>query len=404
MEDTRKPSLTWYISVLLRWKKFIIINLLVVLLITVPIVFLVMKNHYKATTTIMMPPEGGLGLGGLTSLIGGSKSGTSALGAKLLGISSGSEDVLLGILNSRSTLVKVINKFNLLEYYEITENNIDKALKAFAGDINFETNEYGMIEISIVNKDPHTAAKIANYMVTILDSTNIALNTANAANNRKFIEQRYFQNLDDLKKAEESMYAFQKKYGIVAVPEQLEVSIKVAAELEGQLMAKEIALQIVKQQLGENTPKYVQLKQEVELLRQKVLALKDSDRGNLKSNVLYPFKDLPDISIEYLRLFREIEIQQKLLEITLPFYEQAKVEEQKSIPTVMVLDKAVPPILKDSPKRAFLLAGVFSVFLFLLIPLCFISEKFRSVENPENEFEKILVRFSKFISTLYRIR
>ncbi len=41
----------------------------------------------------------------------------------------------------------------------------------------------------------------------------------------------------------------------------------------------------------------------------------------------------------------------------MPMYEQAKVEEQKSIPTIMVIDKAVPPELKYSPKRSVIILG-----------------------------------------------
>ena len=61
---------------------------------------------------------------------------------------------LLGILNSRTALTDVIKKFNLMEYYEIDDNNIDKVIKAFRGDISTDPNEFGMIDFSIINKDP----------------------------------------------------------------------------------------------------------------------------------------------------------------------------------------------------------------------------------------------------------
>ena len=89
-----------------------------------------------------------------------------------------------------------------------------------------------MIDFSIVNKDPKVSAEIANYLVTLVDSMNIEFSIQRAKNNRIFIEKRYLQNVADLKKAEDSLYKFQKKYGIVAVPEQLEVTVKAAAEIE----------------------------------------------------------------------------------------------------------------------------------------------------------------------------
>ncbi len=46
--------------------------------------------------------------------------------------------------------------------------------------------------------------------------------------------------------------------------------------------------------------------------------------------------------IEYFRIYREVEIQSKIMEVTLPLFEQAKMEEHKSIPTILVIDEAVP--------------------------------------------------------------
>ena len=157
----------------------------------------------------------------------------------------------LVLLNSRSALVKIINKFNLMDYYEISDNNMDKVLKAFRNDISADPNEFGMIDFSVVNKDPKVSAEIANYMVTLVDSLNIKFNIERAKNNREFIEQRYFQNVRDLKSAEDSLYKFQKKYGIVAVPEQLEVTVKAAAEIEAQLFKKEMEAYFIEQTYGD---------------------------------------------------------------------------------------------------------------------------------------------------------
>jgi uncharacterized protein involved in exopolysaccharide biosynthesis len=61
--------------------------------------------------------------------------------------------------------------------------------------------------------------------------------------------------------------------------------------------------------------------------------------------------------IKYLRFYRDLEIQNKILEVILPMYEQAKVEEQKSIPSILFIDKAVPAEIKYGPKRLFYIAS-----------------------------------------------
>lgn len=404
IEETKGKTSTIsdYFYVLFKWKKFLIINLLIVSIITVTIVLL-LPNKYKATATIMIPPDTQSAFGGLTSLLSG-KSSLSSMGSKLFGVTGTSEDVLLGILNSRTALTDVIKRFNLIEYYEISENNIDKTIKAFRKDLSADPNEYGMIEISVINKDPKVAAAISNYFVGLIDSMNIVLNIQRAKNNRIFIEQRYLKNLQDLRIAEDSLYHFQRKYGIVSVPDQLEGTFKAAAEIETQLTRKEIEAFFLKQQYGENSPQYNLAIQEVNLLKKKVQELKSSSELSSKSNILYAFKDMPDIAISYLRIFREVEIQQAILEFVMPMYEQAKVEEQKSVPTVMVIDNAVPPQLKDSPKRSIIVIGIFLFALFLLIPFVFVGEQALIRTDFSNPLQIKLKNFYSKLLNIYKVK
>ncbi|MBW7841229.1 MAG: hypothetical protein H3C40_00735 [Ignavibacterium sp.] len=281
---------------------------------------------------------------------------------------------------------------------------MDKVVKAFKDDFSADPNEYGMIDFSIVNKDPKISAEIANYLVTLVDSMNIEFSIQRAKNNRIFIEKRYLQNVMDLKAAEDSLFKFQKKYGIVAVPEQLEVTVKAAAEIESELMKKELESYMILNYIGENSPQYQSVKSEINLLKKKVQELKNSSNLSANSNVLFPFKNMPDIAIQYLRTYREVEIQQSILEIVLPMYEQAKVEEQKSIPTVMLVDKAVSPELKYSPKRAIIIAGIFFLSTFILIPLIFIGEKAITSSSFENPLQEKISDLFKSIIKIYHIR
>jgi uncharacterized protein involved in exopolysaccharide biosynthesis len=395
-------SFSDYIYILFKWKKFIIITLLIVGPLTLGLLFLI-PNNYKATSVVMIPPETSSGLGSLTGLLSG-KSSAASLGSKLLGATSANIDALLAILNSRTALTKTVKEFKLIDYYNISDNNIDKTLKEFSGDLSFEPTEYGMIEISVINEDPVLSAKIANYFTTILDSLNIMLNTQAATNNRLFIEKRYLKNLIDIKAAEDSLYKLQKKYGVFAIPEQMEAAVKSAAEIEAQLIEKELMAELVIKQFGENSPNYPLIKNQVDFLRKKVNEIKNSSKLSSDSNVLLPFKNMPELSIQYLRDYRELEIQQKILEVILPLYEQAKVEEQKSIPTIMVLDKAVTPQIKNGPKRATITIIISLLVLFVLLPIVFRSEKVLMRGVHKNSLEELENRLLKKIRKLYSLK
>lgn len=395
-EQRNVNTLFDYFSILVRWKNFFIVNILFFGMVAGIVAFLIPKT-YKSEAVIMLPEDNSMGLGGLSSLIGGGKSSVASLGAKMFGIGGASEDMILGILNSRNALENVVEKFDLYKYYEIDDKNRDKVLRAFKSDLIFEPTEFGMISIEVINKDPNTAANIANYFVELLDSLNIRFNTEQAHNNRLFIEKRYEKNLADLKSAEDSMFNFQRKFGIFAVPEQLEVAVKAAAELEIQLTAKEAAYNFLKIQIGEYAPATKNAFEEVKFLRNKVEELKSSDRISTSTNIFFPFKEIPEMNLQYYRLYREIEIQSAILEVLLPMFEQIKVEEQKSIPTIVVVDKAVPAELKYAPKRMFIILGAVFLAGFILIPLIFL---FNVVLNQNKNSFTIIHK----IASIFRVK
>ncbi|GAB6283117.1 MAG: hypothetical protein STSR0008_18730 [Ignavibacterium sp.] len=401
-EKIEHLSISDYLSILSKWKYFLIIILLTTV-IFISIISLFITNTYKANSIVMISPESGVGIGGLSSLIGG-KSGAESFGSRLLGGSSASEDMIFGILNSRTAITKVINKFNLHEYYQIKDKNIDKTIKAFSADVNFDLTENNFIEISVINKDPEISAQIANYFVFVLDSLNNKISSEAAGNNRKFIENRYLKNLADLKAAEDSLYSFQKKYGIVAVPEQFELAFKASADIEAEYFKRQILSEVTLQQFGENSPQYKTQLIELNILKEKIDQLKNSPNLIESSNIFLPYKQLPDIAIKYLRIYREVEIQSKIFEITLPMYEQAKVEEIKNIPAVIVVDKAKVPQVKYRPQRSFIVLSVSFLLLFLLIPMIFRMETILNKKELKNSFEKSEYKKYLVIKSVFKIK
>lgn len=396
----RKPHFTDYLYILLKWKKLIIINLIIVILLSTILAFSI-PEKFKATATVMIPQDNS-SLGGLSNILGNNS--LVSFGAKLFGVSNTSEDVLVGLLKSRTSLTTVIKKYNLMTYYEINDDNMDKAIKAISSDVIFEPNENGFLEISVINEDPKLAARISNYFVHLVDSLNIRLNIEQAKNNKEFIQKRYLKNVEDLKTAEDSLFKIQKKYRVFAVPQQLEVSVKAAAEIEADYLKQKFNLEMIKNQYGDNSPQYNLLKGQVDALSQKVDELKNSKTLSSESNVLFPFSNIPQITLQYYRAYREVELQSKIMEFILPMFEQAKVEEQKSVPTILIVDSAVPPELKYSPKKSLIIIGAVVFILFLMIPFVYRAEKVYVRNSVHNPFEEREYKIYRSVSGLYRIK
>ena len=400
-QTKREAKFSDYLSIVLKWKKFLIINLLIVLIISLVVAFLIPQT-YKATTTLMLPKN--QDIMGASSLTGLLSSASPFLGSKLFGGSGQSMDEIFGILNSRRMLVNVIDKFHLMNYYKINNNNIDKAVKAFRGDFNADLDENSMIVISVINESPDTSAMIANYMVGLLDSLNTSFNVQEAKDYRKFVELRYLKNIQDLNAAQDSLKEFQKKYGVYAIPEQIEAAIKIVGELETSLTEKEIESYGLKQQLGETSPVYRNLSFQIDSLKSRLSELKNASKLPFNSIVLFPFKNVPEMQEKYFEFYREVEIQTKIMEFILPVYEKAKIDEQKSIPTVVVLDRAYPPEIKYQPKRTFIILGIsFPLFIIFLL-MIFRGEKSIYGEENKNLVEEKEYRFYKKICRIYRLK
>lgn len=80
---------------------------------------------------------------------------------------------LIQILQSSRIKNRIISHFNLAEVYEIErddENFNYKLTQAYEEHINFERTRFGSINISVLDEKPERSAKIANRIVTLIDT------------------------------------------------------------------------------------------------------------------------------------------------------------------------------------------------------------------------------------------
>lgn len=330
------------------------------------IVLLFLPKWYMATASVFPAEKADLlpGMEGVSSLMKNFSAG------RALSSLAGNEetDRYLAILKSSTVLSAVIERFDLVNLYDYADSRykMDKTTKELLSNADFIVEDEGNLTVSVLDKDPQRAADMANYFVELLNRTNTELQVQNARGNRRFIEERYEKNLQDLAKAEDSLKAFQQRYGIIAMPEQTEASIKAGAEIAGQLALKEVALGILRRTQSTENPAVLAAQIETEELRRKLNEMgggQGISAGTMK--IFVPFSKVPELGSEYVRRFRDMEIQYKILQFLTPLYEQAKVEERRQTPSVLVLDKALPAERKARPRIMLftLLAFVLSVLL-----------------------------------------
>ena len=375
-----------YLIVIAKWKRFILTFFFSVAIITV-IVSLILPKYYLSEAVIMPPEEEVEGFG-ISSLL----SRLEELPISGLGITQSTEKTkrIVAILESRSLMEKIVNKFELIKNYKV--KNMTDAIKRLRTFVKFRIKESGAISISVVDKFPPRASEMANFLVNELGKMNIELNIEKARNNRIFIEERYKQNKKELAEAEEKYREFQKRYNVISLPEQTEAAIIAAANLSAEIYQIEIELGIKEKTFGRNHSEIRALESELNEYRKNLRRLFEESENPVKAGdedkLFIPFSKAPEVGIEFIRIKRELEVQNSIFEMLTTLYEQAKIEEAKDTPTIQVLDKAIPPEKKYKPRRALMVtvwSGIALVFSVMLAFLFDYMEKVSSASNKNSE-------------------
>ncbi|MCH7973272.1 MAG: hypothetical protein IH949_05210 [Bacteroidetes bacterium] len=332
---------------------------------------LLSPKWYKSTASVLPAEKTDLlsSLSGLSSLVKGFSPSRGL--AALTG--STEFDKYIAILKSTTLADDVIDRFGLKKEYDLEDSYHEKIIKEFFSNLDIEIADEGNLVINFFDKDPQRAADVVNYMIDQLNIINTRLSVFNAKFNREFIEKRYNQNVNDINNLETKMMEFQEKYGVIAVPEQIESTIKTMAAIYSDYLKKEIEFNVLRRTYGESSPLVQKAKIGVEEILKKINSLKyGSDISKNDIKLLIPFKQAPELGKKYLKIYRDIEIQYKILEFVQPMFEQAKVEEIRNTPSVLVLDKAVPADRKSKPKGSLyaILAFVISLTIGFIIIIC----------------------------------
>ena len=332
---------------------------------------LLLPNVYESTSSVLPQLESKEG-GALAALLASPAAGGMAqnLGLGLPGLPTTPTDVFVSILKSRLMADDVINKFNLMDRYR--EKTMVETRKELEDHLRITVTKEKVIKVAVEDEDPQVAADMANYYVSNLDRLNRTVIVNKAGQNRAFLERRLNETMESMAKAEEALRDFQAKNKTVAVEAQAKVMIEAAAMIQGQITAQEVQLQVMGGYLSPDNPDLARIRSNVEELKKQLATMgsgKDA-KGMLSSERLHPaMVAVPDLALQFGRLFRQVKVQETLFTLLTSQHEQAKIAEARDTPTVQVLDQAVPADKRTRPRIllnvavAGVLALVIGIFL-----------------------------------------
>lgn len=329
-----------------------------------------MPNYYKASGTIFVHSSSGSGA--LSSLM----SSIPMAGLMGLGGSGGGANYLTVYLKSVTMSDYIIKRFGIATHpaivgpdYKPDPNNpiiYDNLLKQMEKIVTIDNDQKtGLITISAETMSATTSAEIVSAYIERLDS----FSKGPQKEKRVFIEKQLEKIGKELENSENEYKAFQDKYKLFALDKQTAATIDKMAQLETQRVSSNISLEMQQSMLKSSgsVPELVKVEAQKVAEEAKAEAIKKEI-----SEVEKELANLPDISLEFIRLQRNLKVKEKLYAVLTEQYEMAKITEAEEGSQFEVIDQARIPELKSKPKRgimtilAGLSAGVLAVFLAFL--------------------------------------
>ena len=375
-------NVTYAMSILDYWRIVMrrqrLIAMLVVVSVSVALVYSVISPKIFESTATLLPQieSKDTTLGGLGALLSAApgQSGSSSLGLTSLfsSMPASSSEVFVAMLKSRTMADKIIKTLNLMEVYNSA--TMQDARRALEGNTKITLSKEKVIKIAVEDRDPQRAADIANEYVATLEMLNRSLNVSKASHNRAFIERRLGETQISLVKTEEALKEFQTTKKTVAVEAQAAVMIQAAAQLQAQISAQEVQLEVATSYLSPDNPELARIRSSIAELKKQLYVMESGKggRGMLPGDRLHPAMiTVPQLALEYQRLFRELKVQETLYTLLTTQYEQAKIAEARDTPIVQVLDHAIPAEKKSKPaiRLNMMIAGAASLLVGLFLAL-----------------------------------
>lgn len=319
-----------FAPVFAKWKRVFIIMLLGAAVGAISA--LTSPRMYESTFTIYVQQNSGLGalksslpIAGLGGLGGGSSTGYYTTILK--------SDSLL-----RKTMRDLDAKYGLLKDPAFTEGEklpFKKAFRRLQQRIAVNESKSGAVDVSVKWSNPLVACRIANGL---LDS--LAGSVSNTSDRKvDYIKMKLDQTTRQLDEAQNKLLEFQKKSGVPVLEEEGKRLVEVLGKLDEQLLTLDIDLQETKSNLGNQGDLDALVAQEIrkrgiESGREHVVKERDA--------VLAKLNSLPELASTYVRLQRDVMVQEKTFELLTERYQLSRIEQQGEGGQYDVIDRAIP--------------------------------------------------------------
>lgn len=335
-------------------------------LVSVAAAFLWPKK-YTATVVLLPPQQGSSSLGAMMASQLGGLGAMAQLAGGSMGIKN-PNDMYVSMLKSDTVEDGMIRDFGLQKEYQ--ERLLSNTRRALERHTNIDgTAKDGLIRISVEDRNPERAAQLANGYVSEFRRLSEHLAITEASQRVLFFGQQLEEAKENLAKAEEALKQTEQTTGLIELDSQARALIASAATLRAEITAKEVQIQAMQTYATGENAQLVEAQQELDGLRTQLAKLGGSEEN--PDSLIVPKGKVPEVGLEYVRKLRDVKYYEAIFDILARQYETAKLDQAKEGALIQVVDPAIVPDKRSSPKRTLivLISTLAGLFLGVLIAL-----------------------------------
>jgi len=367
MNEKKDVDILDLLAALIEGKRLIIGGTLLICILTAGI-SLIMTEEFESTTQLLPPKEQKKGFAFADIL------SDLPIPSLRLGDKGTPADIFIAILKSPSVRRRMVADFDLMKLYE--KEKMSDAIERLRVKTEVGKSEQGTILITVLDRSPDRAAKMANAYVDMLDSINQNLARTAALERLDFIGDLVESQGVKLEENKVALQEFQEDHNAISIKDQAKAVIAASAEM--QVAATELLiskLTLLKSGFSATHPQVQKLAYQFDLRQEALAFLRDGDSKvdggvhsefdlRLDENLFLPLREIPRVAQEHANVEKDVLVQAALMKLLLQQQAESLIEASNTTRTVQILDPAVPAEDAARPRRLLLVfvAGILSLF------------------------------------------
>ncbi len=372
------------VLIALGQEKLTVIGVTVLAAVAGVVISLITPPTYVARTSIMPAQQGGASaLAGLSGLAG--LAGLSGMSGDV----KSSDQMYIAFMRSQSVQMALIDQLKLKERYN--SKNLVEARMSLTKNVSITADKSsGLLVIEAQDGDADFAAKLANQQVHELNVILSRLAISEAQQRRLYYEQQIIKTKKSLVEVEVSFKEAQQKAGIQVTSMLADSAIGLWASTHAQIVAKEQQLKMLGQFATLQNPEMHRLKTEIAVLRTQISQYEKGnqqtggqEKGAVKTKVMSPAQQ------DAAQAYRDLKIQETLLDGFVRQLEVAKIDEAKEGTPVQVLDVARAPEIRAKPERTKLVIAYSVTGLVIGLVLALVKALLRYAQSTPEGMQRL---------------